>query len=34
MLIIIENSDKYPDNISNINIVDLEEGLFPINKII
>ncbi len=33
-IIIIENSDKYPDNISNINIVDLEEGLFPINKII
>lgn len=28
-IIIIENSDKYPNGISNINIVDLEEGLFP-----
>lgn len=28
-IIIIENSDKYPENISNINIVDLEDGLFP-----
>ena len=28
-IIIIENSDKYPKNISNINIVDLEDGLFP-----
>lgn len=29
-IIIIENSDKYPENISNINIVDLEDGLFPV----
>ena len=28
-IIIIENSDKYPENIFNINIVDLEDGLFP-----
>ena len=31
-IIIIENSDKYPKNISNINIVDLEDGLFPTSK--
>lgn len=31
-IIIIENSDKYPENISNINIVDLEDGLFPVSK--
>lgn len=31
-IIIIENSDKYPENISNINIVDLEDGLFPVSN--
>ena len=30
-IIIFENDDKYPNNTENINIINLENGLFPIN---
>lgn len=30
-IIIFENDDKYPNNTENINIINLEHGLFPIN---
>ena len=34
-IIIIENSDKYPENVfNNINIIDLEDGLFPVSNLI